>query len=130
MVGRQPTAFRAQSVRYEIVTLAVVIVIGTVEMSASNSTANVIRDEHITCQQVNSFYVARMAFRRRHGSYSREGPPIIMGRRCKWDNFKSARRVLRRQALMLMSLAINFVINGGYGDASEVLILHSPLYQH
>ena len=32
--------------------------------------------------------------------------------------------------LSLMSLAINFFINGGYGDANEVLNLHNPLYQH
>ena len=32
--------------------------------------------------------------------------------------------------LSLISFAINFVINGGYGDASEFLNLHFPFYQH
>ena len=64
------------------------------------------------------------------GSYSREGSPIIMGRRCKWSTLHVCSQSFSLINYSLMSFAINFVINGGYGDASEVLNLHFPLYQH
>ena len=63
------------------------------------------------------------------------GPTEGKGHPSSWDAGASgiSSRLLAEffiDKLLLMSFAINFVINGGYGDASEVLNLHSPLYQH
>ena len=59
------------------------------------------------------------------------GPTTRKGLQSSWDAGASGiLSHLLADKLKLMSLAINFVINGGYGDASEVLNLHSPLYQH
>ena len=63
------------------------------------------------------------------------GPTAGKGLPSSWDAGASGipSRLLAEffsDKLSLMSFAINFVINGGYGDASEFLNLHSPLYQH
>ena len=63
------------------------------------------------------------------------GPTAWKGLPSLWDAGASGipSRLLAEffiDKLSLVSLAIKFVIDGGYGDASEVLNLHSPLYQH